>query len=657
MSCCSSCGCIVCSVCGCTVDSCCQQRGGTMCCACSSPDAITTVTAATVAEMGFDSLVPLVGSTAESGPSVLFTFQIFPGRDWQYSAIDFDSPVNIPDDNVTIYYEDMNEVDPTDVIDWVEILDEILSDLGLDPLTPEEQAQPWEDTYDAYEDVLTGSGGGSTYTMEWDPSGMDSGDYSGGVTHSRWESEPSDPENDPPDDEEELDTTFTVEGTAAGALLIAFAPASIAFKIEPGETPAEKNFGIYRPAGDAPLYWKIAFNDDTGWPAGSGVTLKDGGAVIDPAVVQGPLLFDSIYYLSATLDSTGMLDNTVHTGTITLQGFTDAAGTDATNEVTLGVSVSVATVEKEFLVNVGDQERDVAFDIDIQCINKATREVIAAFTDTDLTLVLAATDGSDAMTPLTFDSTGLWVAGECTITARTITGGAGADAANTITVNSDTGVITGVSEEFDLGDSNILILTVPDFITRATAFNLNIDADNAGYTPSVAGVVLTTDDAADIFTVPVSGFVDNTGWVAGAKDIATTEIDGGAGTDIIRLTATDGVSGRTGFKDITLCPAGTMPPTITVTFTDVDGSGFSSPLTLTRVADMHYCLVLSPSSIAVCRFGYIYAVRWTFFWSNGHGGSDSWFSKTDAASVDGFAGVYSEEDDDTRWDAPVEVSL
>ena len=534
-----------------------------MCCLCASPDAITTVTAATVAmvaEMGFDSLVPLVGSTADGGPSVLFTFQIFPGRDWQYSTIDFDSPVNIPDDNVTIYYEDMNEVDPTDVIDWVAILDEILSDLGLDPLTPEEQAQPWEDTYDAYEDVLTGSGGGSTYTMEWDPSGMDEGDYSGGVTHSRWKSEPSDPENDPPDDEQELNSVFTVKGTGSGedSLLIGFDPAAaLTWTIEPGDTPDTKSFGIRRISGDASLYWKMSFTGSD-WPVGAGLTMGT-----TEGTVYGPLLFNSIHSMTATLDATGMLDNKTYTGSITLQGFLDAGGVTATNEVTLGVTVVVKTSELEFLFTVGDQKRAVAFDIDILCVNKATRVAVAAYTDTVLTLVLNAHDGSDAMTPLTFDSTGLWDgAGGCTITARTITGGTGSDSGNTVAATSASGLVAGVSGEFTLTDSIIFAVSTPSSTWRDTDFSVGITATgNAVYVP-VDNVYLTSDDDDDAITLPVSGIISNVGWVGGVKTV-TSRVDGGSGENIIKLTVLDPISGRTGFNYITVSDAPAVPdPTL-----------------------------------------------------------------------------------------------
>lgn len=470
----------------------CTRRPGCGCSRCYSPDVATELISGDPWEIGFANQSMLSGSVYCGGSAISFTFTVYNGTSAPIPVY-FTTDEDWPEGSVHIYDSDGQEVFPWDTVD------------------PQ----------------------GEEYTVIIDPADwIYDGEYTGEIVAG---------ENRKAVDITAIDLEDDFIAYTSHAKLM--------FDINDALDSETRMFIIERVSGSSNLYWKLSIDWDSALPGGSSVTIRNEDGAVTPGTIYGPLSGATPKPMTMTIDPTGMASEETYTGTMTLTGYTDAAGTDPTNTDTLLIQISVELSAIHFALSFTDPvDRGTPFNVTVTAQDPSTGVTIEDYEggildiglDCDYTPV-------DKPTPTSIDSTDGWTNGVYTISGLTVAGNSGSDTAQLVVRDRSTSVQG--SEEIDIQSTvaNFAVVFTPDQ-ARSAAFDVCIQAlDTDGtplttYTPSGSVAInLDSDDAGDA-VLPVS--TDATGWTDGRKTVSCT-ITGGAGSDHFEIEADDG-AGRIG---------------------------------------------------------------------------------------------------------------
>jgi len=377
----------------------CEDKPGTCCSRCLAPDAITETAEWDPEEMAFAESQDLVRiDLILGGESYSFTFVVYPGEGLPYAYISFETDEDWPDGTVVIYDEDGEPVLPYD----------------LQTLDPD----------------------GSTYTAVLDPSFADvNGDYTGNVHVRRTN------ETETEEDEHDLPVEWT--GNDCVDLAIGFwgyGTAMVGFAVPGNEDVASCDF--LRACGVDNLYWSLSLDrtptDEPAWwndwPAGASYELwnDDTGTQIVEGTVYGPITTDDVIHASIKVNSTDFQAGVTYFGYLTLRGYSDAFGTTQVNVVTKLLKATLSG-KREFDVTAGPVGRGIDFNATLEAKYIATGLTDEQYGDYqvihpgDMQIDLSSQYAPpDEVTPVLISGADItWENGITTLTGLQITGGAG----------------------------------------------------------------------------------------------------------------------------------------------------------------------------------------------------------------------------------------
>lgn len=482
----------------------CEHREGCGCSQCLSPDVTTELISVDPWEIGFASLAALYGTSTVGGPPLTFTFTIYPGIGLPYARVFFETDEDWPDGSVFIYDEDGNEIFPWTI------------------LTPPDEGQELRIVFDPGVWEYPGAYRGQIV--------LDRGDNAGGWIRNT-------------DNDREKEAVIELEETVENR--IAFNNHNtLIIQVAAAGSERSALFDFHRVSGTADLYWRLFFTPDAGW-VGTYPLVTD-GAIVDPDTIYGPLAGATHQLASITVDPTLMIDGESYTGTLTVRGYLDAAGTELVNEDTKLVQVNVGAfpgARFDVTVSADPIDRGTQFDIQVTAVDTSDDTTLTDYEGGNLNINLTCIyTPTDAPVPLNFASQGLWTNGVCDIPDVIITGGTGAQIAVLQIYDQSTGVYGFVTVNLQTV-AMTFTLTVPESVQRDIPFDLVIQASNPAYVPAGnVNIALNSDDENDTIS-PL--FTNNVGWVAGAKTVACT-ITGGDGEDSYEIIINDpnlGISG------------------------------------------------------------------------------------------------------------------
>ncbi len=496
----------------------CTERVGCGCSRCTSP----AVTTALISGDPWPALFTWIsgvddgfgGSGHTNSDPWVYVFHVEPGDTLPYYRVEWDNGEFDWDPSAAIITdEDGNVVSPDDI---------------------------WDEAQD--------------FTLTIDPTNMDiPGQYDGGIVVSR---SPTPGRLEDDEDATTEDGSWEVEEVCTDTAQVKHARTDTLFMeitVYSGN-PVYAMFPITRvgpllDCNDAaiPAGWSISADLDI--PGTSSYTLRNGDDVLTEGAAQDPLFTNAYVFLMLTLTTTGMVEGTEYTGTITI---TSDDGTTTVRAVTIRYK-TYAEKTHEFILSIENPVvRGTAQDLLVTAIKLDTGEADPDYAGGRLRLNLTQESATaDTITPATYDSTGLWASGNLIIPNIVVDDGAGD--LPVLQVADFDRAVRGIL----VLNSGSFILTIPDSaaLQREEAFDVEIQAviNNAeiwrDYIPeTTVSMVLTSPDGGDSM-LPAT--TDNTGWVEGKKTVSCT-ISGGTGLDAVTIRATDTLNTWTGFKAATV---------------------------------------------------------------------------------------------------------